>query len=231
MSVGAVAGAVAVVGGAYLSSKAQKDAAKEQSKAANQATEAASKQYYQTRDDLMPYQQAGAAAIPQLMQTIKPIDREQALSDYYGGGEYAIMSNQASNNLLANAEATGGMGGSTNANNLMRIAPTLGMQHLGMLEGQRADQYNQLMGLANMGQNAAAQVGNAGMNYATQAGNAYQNAAAAQAASSIAQANTMGNALGSLAGIAYQAYNQPSQPSTNYNQGMGMAGYNSMGGF
>ena len=230
MSVGWVAAGATLVSG-VMSSQAQKKAAKKQAAAADRATEAASDQYYQTRDDLMPYQQAGAAVIPQLMQTIKPIDREQALSDYYGGGEYAIMSNQANNNLMANAEAMGGMGGSTNANNLMRIAPTLGMQHLGMLEGQRADQYNQLMGMANMGQNAAAQVGNAGMNYATQAGNAYQNAAAAQAAAGIAQANTLSNTLGTLGGIAYQAYNQPSQPSTNYNQGMGQLGYNSMGGF
>ena len=230
MSMGFVAAGVAV-GGAVLSSQAQKSAAKKQAAAADRATDAASEQYYQTRDDLMPYQQAGAAAIPQLMQAMKPIDREQSLSDYYGSGEYAVMSNQANNNLMANAEATGGMGGSANANNLARIAPTLGMQHLGMLEGQRADQYNQLMGLAGMGQNAAAQVGNAGMNYATQAGNAYQNAAAAQAASGIAQANTWSNTLGSLGGIAYQAYNQPSQPGTNYNQGMGQLGYNSMGGF
>ena len=230
MSVGWVAAGATVVSG-VMNSQAQKKSAKTQAAAADRATEAASEQYYQTRDDLMPYQQAGAAVMPQLMQTIKPIDREQALSDYYGGGEYAIMSNQANNNLMANAEAMGGMGGSTNANNLARIAPTLGMQHLGMLEGQRADQYNQLMGMANMGQNAAAQVGNAGMNYATQAGNAYQNAAAAQAASGIAQANNFNNTLGTLGGIAYQAYNQPSQPSTNYNQGMGQLGYNSMGGF
>ncbi len=231
MSVGMVAGAVAVVGGAAISANAQKKAAKKQAAAADRATDAASEQYYQTRDDLMPYQDAGKYAIGRLGEVMEPINRTQALSDFYSGSEYAMMNSQANNNLMASAEATGGMGGSTNANNLMRIAPTLGMQHLGMLEGQKADQYNQLMGMANMGQNAAAQTGNAGMNYATQAGNAYQNAAAAQAASGIAQANTMGNALGSLAGMAYQAYNQPSQSSTNYNQGMGQLGYNSMGGF
>lgn len=231
MSMGIAAGVIGTVAGSLIGAEGAKDAAQTSAGGANAAAQVSSDMYYQTRDDLMPYQQAGASAIPQIMQALKPIDREQALGDYFGSGEYAMVSNQANNNLLANAEATGGLGGSTNANSLMRVAPSLGMQHLGMLEGQRADQYNQLMGVANMGQNAAAQVGNAGMNYASQAGNAYQNAGNALAAGKISQANTYSNLLGSLAGFGYQAFGQPSQSSTGSSQGMGMLGFNSMGGF
>ena len=97
--------------------------------------------------------------IPGLMQNMQPIDNEQALSDYYNSGEYAMMSNQANNNLMANAEAMGGMGGSTNANNLMRIAPQMGMQHLGTLNSQRMDNFNMMNSIYGSGLNAAAKQG------------------------------------------------------------------------
>lgn len=206
MSMGFVAAGVAV-GGAVLSYKAQKDAAKTSAKASDNANQMQWDMYQQTEGNLAPFMNAGTAGLPMLMESMKPIDREQALSDYYSGGEYAMMSGQANNNLMANAEAMGGMGGSANANNLMRIAPQMGMQHLGSLEAQQMDQYNRAMGLVNMGQNAANQTGAAGQQYASQAGNNMMNAANVNAQSQMAQANTLSNAMGNLAGIGYQAYN------------------------
>ena len=206
MSMGFVAAGVAV-GGAVLSSKAQKDAAKTSAQASDNANQMQWDMFQQAEQNLAPYRDYGAQALPMMMNAMEPINRSQALSDFYDSGEYAMMSSQANNNLMANSEATGGMGSSSSANNLMRIAPTLGQNHLNMLEGQRMDQYNMAMGMANMGQNAAAQSGAMGQQYASQASNNMMNAANMNAQSQIAQANTWSNAMGNLAGIGYQAYN------------------------
>ncbi|AUR84595.1 hypothetical protein NVP1061O_14 [Vibrio phage 1.061.O._10N.286.55.C2] len=231
MSWGFVAAGAATVVGSAIGSKGQKDAAKTQANAANAQAQISKDIYDQTRSDLMPFQNMGVSVMPQLMQTMKPIDRSAALGDFYSSPEYAMMSQQGANQQLAAGEAMGGMGSTSMGNSLASISPQLGMQHLGMLEGQRADQYNQLMGIAGMGQNAAAQMGTAGSNYASQAGNAYQQAGAANAASQMGQANMWGQTIGSLGGLAYQSFNQPSSSSSSYEQGMGTMGYNSMGGF
>lgn len=173
-------------------------AADAQTNAANQSAALSREQFEATRADLAPFKNFGMSMIPQLANALQPIDNEQALSDYYSGGEYAMMSNQANNNLLANAEATGGLGGSTNANNLMRVAPQLGSQHLGTLNAQRADNFNMLNSLYGSGLNAAAQTGQASQNYASQAGAAYQQAGQAQAQGALAPFQTV-MGLGNLA--------------------------------
>lgn len=218
------AGAATVVGGA-LGSKGQKDAAETSAGAAKYQADIAKKIYDQTREDLMPFQELGVSSIPMLLQSMQPIDRAQALSDYYSGPEYSMMSEQASRNLLAGAEAGAGIGSSSTANNLMRIAPSMGTNYLSMLESQRMDDFNRAMGLAGMGQNAAAQVGSAGQSYASQAGQAYGAAGQNIAASQLASANLMGQTVGSLGGLGYQYFNRSapaaSNSGANYEQGMG----------
>lgn len=179
-------------------------AAKAQTNAANQSAALSREQFEATRADLAPFKNFGMSMIPGLMQSMRPIDNEQDLGDYYDSGEYAMMSNQANNNLMANAEATGGMGGSTNANNLRRVAPQLGMQHLGLLNSQRMDNFNMMNSIYGSGLNAAAQTGQAGQNYASQAGQAYQQAGQAKAQGAMAPFQSM-MGLASLGIGAYGA--------------------------
>ena len=179
-------------------------AADAQVNAANKSAALSKEQFEATQAGLAPFKDFGQSMIPGLMQNMRPIDNEQALSDYYNSGEYAMMSNQANNNLMANAEAMGGMGGSTNANNLMRIAPQMGMQHLGTLNSQRMDNFNMMNSMYGSGLNAAAQTGQAGQNYASQAGAAYQQAGQAQAQGAMAPFQTL-MGLGSLGIGAYGA--------------------------
>lgn len=148
------------------------DAADAQIDASNKQLAIQQQMYNQGADMMSPFLEAGASFIPQVMEAYKPVNREQALSDYYGSGEYAMMEEQAKRAALTAGEA-GGVGGSTMSNNLMRIAPGMGMQHLSMLEGQRMDQFNKAMGMVNLGQNAAAMTGNAGQSFASQAANVY----------------------------------------------------------
>ena len=62
------------------------------------------------------------------------------------------------------------------------------------------NRYNQLAGVAGLGQAGASQVASSGSQYATSAGNALMGAANAQGAAGIAQANTWGNVGNQLAG-------------------------------
>lgn len=173
------------------------DAADAQVDASNKQIAIQQQMYDKGVDMMNPFLQAGYGAIPGLQQSMQPINREQALSDYYGSGEYAMMEEQAKRAALTAGEA-GGVGGSTMSNNLMRIAPSMGMSHLGMLEAQQADQFNRQMGMVNMGQNAAAMTGNAGQNFASQASQAYGQQGQAMAQKAMAPIQTI-TSLGSMA--------------------------------
>lgn len=152
------------------------DAADAQVNAANQAAALQKQIFNQTQENLKPYMNAGKAALPGLNALLDPT---QALKDFYGSEQYALMGSEAQNNLLAAQEAMGGMGNTSTGNSLKMIAPNLGQQYL-------ADSYNRHMGIANMGQNSAANLGSAAQNYATQAGNAYMQAGQAQAQGAMA---------------------------------------------
>lgn len=173
------------------------DAADAQVDASNKQIAVQQQMYDKGVNMMNPFLQVGYGAIPGLQQAMQPINREQALSDYYGSGEYAMMEEQAKRAALTAGEA-GGVGGSTMSNNLMRIAPQMGMQHLGLLEAQQADQFNRQMGLVNMGQNAAAMTGNAGQNFASQASQAYGQQGQAMAQKAMAPIQTI-TSLGSMA--------------------------------
>lgn len=165
-------------------------AAEAQTNAANQAAQLQKQMFDKTQANLSPFMQAGTEALPGLTNLLNPIDETQALSDYYNSDQYALMGSQAQNNLLAASEAMGGMGNTSTANSLQMIAPQMGQQHLGQLYARQADDFNRHMGVVNMGQNAAANLGNAGQNYASQAGQAYQQAGQAQAQGAMAPFQT-----------------------------------------
>jgi hypothetical protein len=166
-------------------------AADAQTNAANQAAQLQKQMFDQTQANLNPFMKAGQGALPGLTNLLKPIDEQQALQDFYGSEQYALMGSEAQNNLLAASEAMGGMGNTSTGNSLKMIAPNMGQQHLGQLYARQADDFNRHMGVVNMGQNAAANLGNAGQNYASQAGNAYQQAGQAQAQKAMAPFQTV----------------------------------------
>lgn len=131
-----------------------------------------------------PYVQFGKQGLPMIMEAIDSAnyDRGQALTDYYKGPEYAALSEQANRNILAGAEAGAGIGSSSTANDLMRIAPALGSQHLGYLDAKAADDYNRAMGVAGIGQSAAAGTSGVYSGMASQASNLMLNKGQALAA-------------------------------------------------
>ena len=210
------AGAATVVGGA-LSSKGQKDAAKTQANSAANAEQGLQNRFDFSNQLMNPFYQMGAGNIGKLnMMANQDFDREQMLSDYYKGGEYATMNDQAMRNVNAMNEASGNVGSSAGGNALAAIAPQLGQNYLGTMYAQRQDKFNMLNSLVGAGQNAAAMQGNNAMQMGSQSAGIQQNLGNNLAASQMAQANNMSNMAGNLGGIAYHYFNQPDQQS---NQG------------
>jgi len=179
---GAISGVTSAVGGiigGIGTHKAQKAEQKSIDRQMDMQRDALAQQLALTSD----YRAAGEKALPQLQAIAgKPIDREALLKSYYGGNEYAMNSEAATRNQLAAAAATGGLGSTTTNNALAAIAPSLGMDYLNTMSAQQQDQYNQLMGLVNVGLSgsgaASAAVGSGTSNLIGLQGNKGANSAA-----------------------------------------------------
>lgn len=167
------------------------DAVDAQVNAANQGAALSKEQFESIQNNLAPFLQFGTNQLQGLGGLMQPLNRQQELSNYYRGPEFAMQSQQARGQQLAAAEATGGLGSTSTGNALASIAPQLGMNYLGQREAQQADLFNRLMAGAGMGLNAAAQQGQAGQNYVSQASNAFNQAGAAQAGGATSGFNTL----------------------------------------
>ncbi|WPJ70615.1 DNA transfer protein [Escherichia phage vB-Eco-KMB41] len=152
-------GAISGIGGAVssvLGGIGTNKALKQQQKATDKQMDYQRELQAQQAEWLSPFREAGTNALPQLTAIAgQPIDREQLLSDYYGGKEFAMNEDAARRTQLASAEATGGLGSTATQNGLAAIAPTLGQNYLNAMQAQQQDMFNQLLGLTNVGLSGA----------------------------------------------------------------------------
>lgn len=165
---GAIVGGTQLVGG-FLGAKGASKAARAEEAAAQRGIDL----QRETRDislgNLRPFLQEGSAALPGLADLARQqLDPNQFYSDYFQGAEYAQMSDQARRNMLASAEATGGLRTTSTANMLGSIAPQLAQSAFARQQALQDAAYNRQMGLANVGLSAAgagnAVAGNAATN-------------------------------------------------------------------
>ena len=210
MSWGLVAVAGATLVGSAVSSSAQSDAADSQAKSAQSELELQRQMFDEQMALGQPYREFGEQYLPMLGEAMTPIDRQAELGAYYQSPEYAMMNEQARNQQLAASEATGGLGSTSTGNALGAIAPQLGQQHLAMREGQQSDLFNRLLSGVNIGLSGAGMQQQAAGTYGSQAGNIMAQNSMNQANASLAQGQLWGNTIGSLGGLAYQGFNQPS---------------------
>lgn len=194
MSWAAVAGsAIGLVGGA-LSNRAAGRGADAQQQAALATTEEQQRQFDITRQDMMPWMDAGRVAL----------ERQQAvLSGDYSGFErspdYLYARQQGLQSLDYGAAARGGfMGGGADADR-MNFATGLATQNLG-------NYWNKLSGVSGTGQQTATNLGNFGANFANQVGGNLMAGANARASSYAAQANNWNQALNTGYGAFAQKY-------------------------
>lgn len=146
-------------GGGKGGNKAASKQADAQLQAQREALQLQEKMWNQTMQNLAPYMGFGPSALQGMSYLTSPGGRQDFLSNYYNSGEFKDASQQARNQQLAAAEATGGLGSSATNNALASIAPQLGQQAL-------AGQYGMLGDLMQTGMSAATGQANMGSNYA-----------------------------------------------------------------
>lgn len=202
MSWGLVAAGVGAAVGGIATSKGSKSAAESQRAGAAAGQESQERMFERSLELQEPYREAGYQAIEGLQGLTSPEARAQTLQDYYAGPEYLAASQQIEEQQLRNAAATGGLRGGANQAALATIAPQLGQQFL-------AGQEQRFTGLANLGMGAASQGAAGAQQLGGNVSLLQQQAAQAQAANQLAQANIFGNTAGTIAGLGADYFNKP----------------------
>lgn len=209
--------AVAVIGGAALSATvggiASTSAANTQADAATNATNSANAtqlaMYNQTRDDQAPYRQAGYGALNTITQDqangtgfAKPFTQ----SDFMNDPGYQFQLQQGNQAIERSAAARGGLLSGAAAKSIAGYTTNLANTTYGDAYNRYlqtgAQQYNELAGVAGLGQTSVAQTGAAGTSTANNVANNTINgatqAANARASGYVGTANALSSAGGNL---------------------------------
>lgn len=193
--------AAAAVVGAVAQNQAANKAANASKSAASQANAQLEQNYNRTAQDLNPYIDAGSGALTGL--------NALASGDYSGfmnSPDYKFALDQGLQGVDRSAAARGSLYAGGHTADVLKFAGGLASQNLGNYRSS-------LMGLANMGQGAAANLGSVGNGTAAGIGGNLMGAANSQASGYIDSANATSNLLGQLAG-AYGQYK--AQNATSY---------------
>jgi hypothetical protein len=197
-----IAGAIvggAVIGGVGTAIGAS-SAAHAQENAADKASATQLQMYNQTRSDLAPYQAFGQQGGNQLMARLgdltQPFSMTQAQLEQTPGYQFNLSQGlKATNNAL-------GARGLLNSGAVMKgaasyatgLADSTYQNQFNMDQAQKTNAYNKLLGVTQLGENAAAQTGAYGTQTAQQIGQNTIGAGNAAAASY----NAMGSAVGNI---------------------------------
>jgi hypothetical protein len=216
----AVIGGTAVLGGAYLSSQGQQNAANTQANAAMQqqanllaAGQEASKQF-------TPYANYGTTALSNLASNNPYFNNQFSNTDLNSNlsPNYAFQLGQGQQANLMASNATGGAVGGNALKSLQDYtqgyAGTAYQNAFNNYQTQRGNINAMNMGGAQLGLAGATGSANAQLGTATNVASLGIGAANAQAASQIAQGNIAGNALNSLGSMGY---GYATQAGNNFN--------------
>lgn len=163
MSWGAVVGAAVSVVGGYMSNQSAKKGANAAADGQMASVLEQQRQYDQTRQDMMPWLDAGRQGLNQLS-----LLASGDMRGFYNSPEYAFTRDQGLQSLERGAAARGGLySGGADADR-MKFAAGLASQEYG-------NHWNRLAGLSGVGQATAGSLGQFGANAATNIGNAYGN--------------------------------------------------------
>jgi hypothetical protein len=200
--------AVAIIGSAVIGGAASaigsSKAASAQRDAANQANDRLNAQYAQTRSDLLPFQQAGQAGLNDLTsrmsQLTSPFSMSQADLEATPGYQFnRTQGLKAVNNAMgARGLMNSGAVMKGAANFATGLADSTYASQFNMDQQNKQNAYNKLMGVAQLGENAAAQTGSFGTQIAGSVANNTIGAGNATAAGDIGVANSIGSIGNSL---------------------------------
>lgn len=162
-----------------------------QADATNKATEL-QRQIWQTNmGNLSPFTGLAQQGVNELQGLSSLQGQESALSGFFNSGLYKSQSDQARNQMLNAAEATGGLGSTATGNQMSSIAPMLGQNFLN-------SQMQNYGNLANIGLGAMTGQANLSQTYGNNMSQLYQQ----QANTAAAGANRPSGLQGALGGAA-----------------------------
>jgi hypothetical protein len=194
---GWVAGAVAVSG--YMGSQAAKKGAEEQAGAIDRASALSNAQYYQTREDQMPFLEAGKGALNKLIplaSNYTPFDYNAMTAD----PGYGFRLSEGQKALERSAAARGGLISGSALKAATRYGQDMGSQEytnaFNRYQTERNAQLNPLQSLAGMGQTTATNLGSMGAANAANMGNYATSGAAVNAAGRMGQTQALTSGLG-----------------------------------
>ena len=198
-----VAGAVVV--SSAIGANAASGAASKQSAAADRAAELSNEQYQQTRQDQMPFREAGVRALGKLetASDYTPFGMQQFQQD----PGYAFRLSEGQKALDRSAAARGGLISGNALKAATRFGQEMGSQEytnaFNRYQTERNARLNPLQSLAGVGQSSTNFLGQAGAQNANAMGSYMTGGAAAQAAGQVGTANAINSGLGT-----YMNYSQ-----------------------
>jgi homoserine kinase len=201
--------AAAIVGSAVVGAGASLAGSKAQSKAAQKAAETQERMYKQTRADLLPYNTAGQSAVNNLTTNMAkytaPVKMDEAQLRRTPGYQFNLQQGLKS---VQNAAAARGLGNSGAALKgaaayATGLADSTYQNQFNNQVTNTTNAYNRLMGVGQLGENAAAQTGDYGTRTASNIGNNLIQGGTAQAAGYVGAANSLNNGVNSM--LSYNA--------------------------
>lgn len=201
--------ATAVIGSAVVGAGASVASGAMQAKGAKKSADTQERMYEQTRADLLPYNEAGQYATGQLRNRLteltSPIIMDQATLEQTPGYQFNLTQGLKSvqNSAAARGLGTSGAALKGAASYATGLADSTYQNQFNNAVTNQTNAYNRLLGVSQLGENAAAQTGSAGTAAAQGAGQAYQNAATAQAAGLTGAANSLSNGANNYAQYNY----------------------------
>jgi hypothetical protein len=196
----------AILGSAALGALSSNRAASTQANAANRAADLQNAQYQQTRQDQMPWMQAGQTALNALVPLATNYQKF-GMDQFQQDPGYAFRLSEGQKALDRSAAARGGLisGGALKA--ATRYGQDMASQEytnaFNRYQAERQAQLNPLQSLAGVGQTTAQNLGAMGAANAGAVGNYLTGGAAASAAGTVGMANAVNSGLGT-----YLNYNQ-----------------------
>lgn len=205
-----ISGGVSLIGG-LVSSGAASDAAGAQADAARNAAGMQMQQFAQTREDLAPFRALGTKGGDEILNRLKeltaPFQPTQAALEATPGYQFARDQGLKSVQSAAAAKGLGLSGAAMKeaARFSTGLADNTFKTMFDVDQTNKNNAWNKLLGLTQVGANAAANTGQLGVQAANNAGNNLTSGANAAAAGTIGSTNAIVGGMNNAAN-AYQTY-------------------------
>lgn len=215
---------VGAVGGALINKSATDKASDAQKQAMSEANRLQWDMYQQQREDVAPWRKAGAGALGQIEGLIGPSgewSKGFTMADFTKDPGYQFRLEEGQKALERGAAARGSLMGGAGRKAIERYGQDYASNEYNNSFNRywmdRTNRYNQLAGLAGIGQTANGQIGASGTALAGAMGQNYMNYGGGQSAAALAQGNAWSGALNQGLKGFMQMYKGGSSGTTNQN--------------